>query len=412
MQDYTRQQVAFEQLAEDIRLLYVALTRAVLQCFVGIWDPANKSRKSALYETAMGRLLLTEKPDNAQQALADRIGDLQQGQSIGYQPVYADSLNVTALNKSDVQQLTLANQTLSRGIFRDWQLTSYSNISRQTVSDLSSLPGHDEGESTPVTTVNNQVNRFTFTRGAQAGSFLHGVLENIAFDSPDGIEEVITQQGLWFGIDEHWFDCVKTWLLDLLKAPLVLQHDAGAEGFEHRLTLQDLVPATMRAEMEFHLPMKKVQEKDFNRILSQFSGQVQRHYGFEQINGMLKGFIDLTFCHQGRFFVADYKSNHLGDDYQSYQYDHLHSAMVHHDYHLQAILYVLALHRWLRLTLKDYQFEKHIGGACYMFMRGMSESADTGVYHFVPDKSLIMALDDLFSGKPVEPEDSEQMSLW
>jgi exodeoxyribonuclease V beta subunit len=114
---------------------------------------------------------------------------------------------------------------------------------------------------------------------------------------------------------------------------------------------------------------------------------------------MIKGYIDLMFEFNGKFYVADYKSNHLGNDLDCYHIAALEHAMSEHDYHLQAILYTLALHRWLRQKLPDYQYEKHIGGAYYLFLRGMSEQRPaSGVYHILPDKHLILALDALFAG--------------
>ena len=138
----------------------------------------------------------------------------------------------------------------------------------------------------------------------------------------------------------------------------------------------------------------------FNQLINHYMPQYNRHYDFAELNGMLKGFIDLTFVFDGKYYVADYKSNHLGYDYKDYQLAELERAMQHHDYHLQAILYTLALHRWLGQQLADYDYEKHIGGAYYLFLRGMhSNKAGNGVYYFKAPQAFILALDDLFDGR-------------
>jgi exodeoxyribonuclease V beta subunit len=155
--------------------------------------------------------------------------------------------------------------------------------------------------------------------------------------------------------------------------------------------------------------LHEVKVGDFNRIINQYFKQHARDYQFEQLNGMIKGFIDVMFEFEGKFYVADYKSNYLGDSYDSYHYAAMEQAMTGHDYHLQAILYTLALHRWLQYKLPNYNYHTHIGGAYYLFIRGMSQTVPgNGVYFVLPEKSMIEALDDLFSGK--SPEKDKQVS--
>ena len=112
---------------------------------------------------------------------------------------------------------------------------------------------------------------------------------------------------------------------------------------------------------------------------------------------MLKGFIDLTFEHNQQYFIADYKSNHLGDNLDLYNYQSMKTAISSHRYDLQYIIYTLALHRYLGLRMTDYDYDQHIGGSFYLFLRGMSVSApQAGVYYDKPPKALIEKLDLLF----------------
>lgn len=115
---------------------------------------------------------------------------------------------------------------------------------------------------------------------------------------------------------------------------------------------------------------------------------------------MLKGFIDLVFRWQGRFYVLDYKSNYLGDTAADYAPDALARAMLDHRYDLQYQLYTLALHRYLKTRVPDYDYERHIGGVYYLFLRGM-QGADSngdeqhganGVFYCRPDVQLINEL--------------------
>jgi exodeoxyribonuclease V beta subunit len=116
---------------------------------------------------------------------------------------------------------------------------------------------------------------------------------------------------------------------------------------------------------------------------------------------MLKGFIDLVFEHQGRFYVVDYKSNYLGDNAAAYQQEAMAQAMIEHRYDVQYQIYTLALHRYLRYRIPDYDYDRHVGGVCYLFLRGMNGDAGSGVYATKPAKNHIAALDALFAGQPV-----------
>jgi len=120
----------------------------------------------------------------------------------------------------------------------------------------------------------------------------------------------------------------------------------------------------------------------------------------QQLNGMLKGYIDLAFEHEGRYFVADYKSNWLGPRDADYTPAALRDAVLQHRYELQYVLYVFALHRQLRSRLPDYDYERHVGGAVYLFLRGHAAPGQ-GLHCERPPKVLIDALDALFAGTAI-----------
>ena len=408
----------YERIAEDTRLFYVALTRAVYYCCIGLWDPADTYRKtqSVLAFSALGKLLSQNGQAVSLGSVLDKLVFLSDSTGLSVTPIN-DQERINVLRTSEKSADSLPIASLTREIRKDWRVTSYSAISRQQSHHHSELPGRDEGlegldsRSDAVLSDELQANQFSFTKGAQAGSFLHGVLENIDFDVPSDLAQVIEQQGLWFGIEQTWFPVVHTWLINVLGTSFSIA--------DSKLKLSDLKPSARLVEMEFHMPLKQVSSKDFNSLINAYSQNVQRQYDFEQLNGMLKGFIDLTFEYQGRFYVADYKSNHLGDSFADYQPNALLKAMEEHDYHLQAIIYVLALHRWLKVSLPDYSYDTHIGGAYYLFLRGMSEDhPGAGVYHMLPEKNLIMSLDALFDGENSDDKTSgnlssaEQLDLW
>jgi exodeoxyribonuclease V beta subunit len=120
-----------------------------------------------------------------------------------------------------------------------------------------------------------------------------------------------------------------------------------------------------------------------------------------KITGLLKGFIDLVFVHNGRYYVADYKFNHLGDHLADYAPNQLQAAMLSKRYDLQMVLYLLALHRLLKARLgRDYDYDQHIGGGLYLFLRG-AEHESHGLVYERPKPELIEKLDQLFKGDAI-----------
>ena len=117
------------------------------------------------------------------------------------------------------------------------------------------------------------------------------------------------------------------------------------------------------------------------------------------MKGMLKGFIDLTFEYQGRWYVLDYKSNWLGNSISDYSRDAMEKVMIEHRYDLQYQLYSLALHRLLKQRLPDYDYDRHFGGVIYLFLRGvqMNDPEQHGIFSHKPSFQLINRLDRLFS---------------
>ena len=436
------QKADFERLAEDIRLFYVAVTRAVYYCSIGVWNISlGKSKKvSGFGQSALGCLLMSCKDEPeadpeliiSDQHIAQRIYALAAKCDLSYRhftQVQSEAPQGLLSQDGNAEPPLLKVLQLTKPVNRAWRLTSYSAISSQQVHLDMPAPGQDEGHDQVLNLVQGEEtlepsaqnaeleqSPFSFERGANAGSFLHGVLENIDLQKPEQLSEVITQQSTWFGIGEHWHGCLENWLTDVLLAPFSAEEETAA------ISLAQLSANQVKVEMEFHMPLHEVKVGDFNHIINQYFKQHKRDYQFEQLNGMIKGFIDLMFEFEGKFYVADYKSNHLGDSYASYHYSAMKQAMTDHDYHLQAILYTLALHRWLKHKLANYDYHTHIGGAYYLFIRGMSQTTPgNGVYFVLPEKSMIDALDDLFSGKPSakialqpndEPQQQGQLDLW
>lgn len=383
------QQVAEEeQQAEALRLLYVALTRARERCVI-VWGNVKEIQQSALYQ-----LLHTENAagirEDLQALAASSAGNIALND---YQPQ-------TPLVYQGDQSATMVYQARSfEGVIhKPWRIGSFSLLSRGHVSeqpDYDAEPAIIEAE---TSVKRNVKDRFAFERGRHAGNFLHKCLENIEFDTatPRQISQTVERLLPQFGIDTQWNEVVSQWLQDVLKTPL----DTG-----YKLRLSDL-PASQRInEMAFYFPVAGLNMPALKKLLQQTAKdsvwqKLANDLYFQDLTGFIKGFIDLVFEHEGRFYIADYKSNHLGSDPSQYQGEALQNAMLSHSYPLQYLIYSLALHRHLKQRLPDYDPEQHFGGVYYLFLRGMQpEWSQTGVYFDRLDRQLLEALDKLMAGE-------------
>ena len=193
---------------------------------------------------------------------------------------------------------------------------------------------------------------------------------------------------------EAWVDPLTAWLQTFLRTPLRLP--ARHEAPEATFSLAGL--KSCRAEMEFWLATHNVNIEEIDRLIRTHTLNSAPRPTLQagQLNGMLKGFIDLVFEHEGRYYVADYKSNWLGADDASYTPEALCHAILDARYDLQYVLYLVALHRLLKARLADYDYDRHIGGAVYIFLRGLHAHGQ-GLHSDRPPRALIEGLDKLFA---------------
>ncbi|WP_429001926.1 UvrD-helicase domain-containing protein [Xanthomonas campestris] len=187
-----------------------------------------------------------------------------------------------------------------------------------------------------------------------------------------------------------------------------------------------------RNEMEFHFAMQPTRVDALLALLHRFEvvGDRQAFGARQRLEGLMTGLIDLTYTVDGRWYVLDYKSNRL----PSYDPDALARAMAHSEYTLQALIYTVALHRWLRFRLGEaYDYARDFGGVRYLFCRGLDasrqytdeavpdpmhvpvagadatrgEASAPGIHAWRFDPALVQALDALFAGKPLDPDYSD-----
>lgn len=154
-------------------------------------------------------------------------------------------------------------------------------------------------------------------------------------------------------------------------------------------------------EMEFWLPVAGLKAKKLDELCQThiWPGLPRPDLPDSRLHGFLMGFADLVFEHDGRYWVLDYKSNALGDGAQAYSGDALKEAVAHHRYDVQAALYVYALHRLLQSRLGDaYQADRQLGGALVFFIRGV-DGPTQGVVHVPPSYEVMEGLQSMLEGE-------------
>ncbi|RTZ15286.1 exodeoxyribonuclease V subunit beta [Vibrio aquaticus] len=415
-QDASLAQADKERLAEDLRLIYVALTRAVYGCFIGAAPLRNgRSTKepTGVHHSAMGYLL----QDGQQGGISDLTMAIQKHvdgcSSVALASLPEEQSDLFAVLSED--QPTLSARELSNEIDRNWRITSYSGLIKQgshhnddAFNDLMHLDIDSSEESSEEELSEPEPSIFTFPRGARPGTFLHTLFEEVEFTQPATSEEntaIIASLLESEQLDELWLPVLQQLVDTVLATPL--------DG--KQLRLNDKGPSQRLVEMEFLLPIEVLAAPALNRV-------IQRHdtlsaqagdLGFYPVQGMLKGFIDLVFEHQGKYYVLDWKSNHLGDEVEYYHGQALKNAMADHRYDLQYQIYALALHRFLRSRMADYDYEQHFGGVYYLFLRGMDGESEHGIFSAKPSLEFLEDMDKLIDGHSIETKHNSagQMEL-
>ena len=392
-----------DRLREDLRLWYVALTRACHALWVG-WASVKKGTGHTCQNhlSAAGRLL-GGGVQFKENEWAGLLQALLHGQKSTPLPVQLDTVMPTQkqtwLERQDERPALHEALVCTASFDKNWTIASFSRLARDlssqpvlhtAVTSASNMalsmamprPADDEptddsevlgqrlslsGMSVKGTAV---AAWHTFARGPSAGNFLHDQLEWLAAEGfalqagtaqADRLAKRCERAGYKAQAPE-----VLTWLSRVVLQPL--------RGPDVALNaLKNVLP-----EMEFWLPADRLHAKDVDQLCRQYllPGVSRPKLPDAQLHGMLMGFADLVFEHQGRYWVLDYKSNHLGPDDAAYTEEALGKAMAHHRYEVQAALYMLALHRLLRARLgAGYRPSEHLGGAVYLFLRGIDGPA-------------------------------------
>jgi exodeoxyribonuclease V beta subunit len=411
-----KQRIKLETAAETVRLIYVALTRAVFRCYLVAGSYTTMS---------FGRTSFSESHRSLLNWLV--AGDGQAPESwLEGKPSAADiGAGWSRLAANAAPHLAVAPLPAATGavfeatgaapeslaalpgpgpIAEGWRIGSYSGLSHGATSEAAATdhdariqPAIAAPSALPAGLPADDILRFP--RGAAAGDCLHALFEAVDF----------TDRSTWEAAIETALAAHPQALAGL---PVALQRERLGR-MQNRL-LEDVLSSELRAglrldsvalarrltELEFNLPAQSLNAAELNGTLKALGYDVPRLV-FGRLAGYLKGFIDLVFEHGGRFYILDWKSNHLGYAQADYGRAGLAEAMAEHGYHLQYLLYTVALQRYLRRRLPGYTYDSHFGGVLYLFVRGVrpgwqgAEGEPAGVFFHRPAQEAIERLDAL-----------------
>ncbi|TFH24036.1 MAG: exodeoxyribonuclease V subunit beta, partial [Myxococcales bacterium] len=404
-----------ERLGQDVRLAYVALTRARRRCYVGFGRigraagagalvhllDIDRSGDASAFEDGMRRLTDAHAGTMRSRDLSERTGPPQRT-AIVAEP---RSLAARSLAASCRERL------------RPWQVVSFSALAGGGGAEIPDRldPSSPSARAGPTSLAEEGVDggrgMFGFARGACAGTCLHEILEHVdlaevtrpttktivarhlerhglgapgrhragaSVDSPGGAYDPAAEVAAMLG--------------------RLAQAEVPGEGFR----LADA--RNVSNEWQFYIPMAGLSPSRLAAVFAAHGGgglagryaSALERLESASVRGFLVGFVDTVLSHGDRWYLVDWKSNYLGDAFTDYAPAELERAMIEADYVLQYHLYSLGLHRYLRSRLPGYDYDRNFGGALYVFLRGIRDSGATGWFHDRPSRALIDALDTFF----------------
>jgi len=392
-----------EELAEGLRLAYVALTRAKHRCYT-VWGHVRDGATSPL------AYLLHQPPElgaDPMQAVEAHVGSLGFAEikadldrmaqasdgTIAVRPIPAGAPRVFPAPVTAPEDLQA--RAFTGNLVASWRIASFSALARESQDAGDWLDDDVRPPKRDVAPSRHGLEICDFPRGARAGQCLHDLFERVDFmGTGSGGTSLVAETLAAHGFDPVWGPCVAATVERVLDCPL----DSG----DARLCLRGVGRGDRLDELEFHYPVARATDAGLRQLLlahgygagTQIRDEVQR-LSFAPVEGFMRGFVDLVFRKDDRFYLVDYKSNWLGEAAEAYRADRLSAVMAREAYYLQSLIYLVALHRYLGHRLPGYRYERHIGGIFYLFLRGMDprQGPGAGVYRDRPAEALVLELD-------------------
>lgn len=412
-QDATAEQknaAAELNLAENVRLAYVALTRAKRRCYVHwgsgfgsektclawlLHGPGSKGKQTAPFNHEWHKEEVSEKSGWAKELQA--IANDSDG-AISYALVETEAPAEDTMQS--VPRSFAKPRPMPTAILDRLTVASFTSLTRN--SHVEYEPDHDQGTEPFLPPAEEPLSSIhAFARGAKAGTCLHAIFEHMDFADTKSptfqqlVETTLRDHDL-LEVGAH-----KNGMTPIPGVIKTLQTICNAKLPKFGFSLSELSKTAQHKEWRFLLPAKNLNIQSiadaFHANGKEAYAQSLRRLHTTHISAFLTGSIDLICCHENRYYVFDWKSNFLGNNDACYTTEAMQEGLDSSHYTLQYHIYLLALHRLLKTRLKNYRYEQHVGGACYVYLRG-AQSATHGFIVDVPPLRLIEALESLLGG--------------
>lgn len=387
-----------KKLLEDLCLFYIALTRSKFHCSIGISHFRNKRKKHMFSESTLIYLLKNKKKN---QIPIQKILNSLASKYIKLIPIKKVKINSNKIQKEETKIQKRNEITIK--IEKNWKIKNYSKL----INNKYNFPFHENKENTliqtnflknkKIYTINlknknkkTKYNIHNFPIGKESGIFFHHILKLISFEKIPN-EKWIKQKLKKFNFSTKWSKTIKKFLKDLFKIPLT----------KKRITLSKI--KNKIKEMKFYIPINKnLYSNKLEKTLSQYDkiSKKSEKINFHPFKGILNGYIDLVFIWKDKIYLLDYKSNWLGKNIFYYNLKSIESNIIQNRYDIQYQFYTLALHKYLKKTLINYNYKKHFGGVIYLFLRGCDlKYPNFGIYFTIPSYLSIYKLEQLLIKK-------------
>jgi len=416
-EDMDRNRVSAEEeiLAENLRLLYVALTRARYRCYL-VWGRIKETETSApaylfypsksfsgedvvgaareYFKKLKDRFLVERLDELAEKAGgAIRFLEMPDGKGKAYAPTEAEMPaldNRKFFGKIDRSRGVSSFSSLTSGRLHEEE-TADRDTTGWGAADIPLNVQDIDGHRTPF-------DIFSFPGGTRAGLFFHDIFEHLDFteSTVSRVKMLVLEKLQAYGFEDHWQETVYGMVKRVLMVPL----DPRSPDFR----LSGIGTRDRLNELEFTFPLKTLSPGRLRDLFAEAGGgelpenlpETIGRLTFAPIRGFMKGFMDLTFRYEGRYYLVDWKSNVLGKKVEDYGPEGLAMGMEEGLYTLQYLIYTLALDQYLKLRLPGYDYDKHFGGVFYIFIRGVdpAKGPEYGVYRARPSAGMIYTLRD------------------
>ena len=417
-----------EELAENLRLLYVALTRARSRCYF-VWGRFRDAETSA--PAYLFHQQGSWKEENLVRSAVERLTNLSNEDMRAELKILVDTSNgIIRLSEMPIyegrkyspfpdKKLALSSRTFSGNIDRQWRISSFTSLvsGQQYGAELAdhdaiTLPYRHLPERALIEAGGPYTYRqkdfeepvigqepsgiFSFPRGTKAGTCLHDIFEHLDFVQKDTsvIKKLVSNKLIEYGFDLVWQETLYDMIRKVLYVPL--------EPERSDFTLSHIRSQDRINELGFYFPLESISPKKLHTIFKKYAGfELSKDFperlerlDFTPVRGFMRGFIDMIFQFQGQFYLVDWKSNLLGSGLEYYDQKGLAKTMKDELYSIQCYIYTVALNQYLRLRLPGYTYETHFGGALYIFLRGVdpARGPEFGIYRERPSGEFIHTL--------------------